>query len=433
MRREHVAALSLAVVREGKVVKNTGYGMANEELNVKANPDTVYNIASLGKQFTATAIMMLVQDGKMSLEDKIGDYLSYIPSAWTNITVRQLLTHTSGIKDYVRLPKFQELKTSPVITPQLVHLLAAYPLQFQPGEKWSYSNTGYHLLAEIIQKVSNQPLDVFLHRRIFAPLEMTSTRRFDWHSIILNRASPYCWRDGPLRNAEYLDYSWAFGAGAIASTTRDMAKWDASLYTEKILPRRRAEEIWTPVRLNDGTTFPYGFGWHVQTNGYTGRLVWHTGSDPGFLSAILRWMDYRITVIVLLTAGTQELPNGQDSSSDIALGVSRRFIPKLVSKPIPDSSPQTTAQMKIVLNSLVGGTLNTDLISQSLSGRKLSETKAWAAGLSDLGKIKSFSLIEKDEEDRRYDYRAVFASESLHFAVSFDNVGKIIELYLEIE
>ena len=154
MRRQHVVGLSLAVIKDGKVIKALGYGLANVELNMPATKGTVYNIASIGKQFTATAIMMLVEDGKIGLDDRITNYLSYLPAAWSGITIRQLLTHTSGIRDYPSLPDFGQMNKSAVTTEQLVKMLADYPLQFRPGEKWKYCNTGYHLLAEIIAQVS---------------------------------------------------------------------------------------------------------------------------------------------------------------------------------------------------------------------------------------------------------------------------------------
>jgi CubicO group peptidase (beta-lactamase class C family) len=434
MRRQHVAGLSLAVVKDGRLIKARGYGLANMELNVPATKDSVYNIASIGKQFTATGIMMLVEDGKIGLDDKITNYLAGLPPAWSEITIRQLLTHTSGIKNYSSLPNFGEVSKSPVTTAQLEKILAGYPLDFRPGEKWSYCNTGYHLLAAIIEEVSKRSYQDFLKERIFTPLGMDSTRFYDWQSVITNRSSPYSWRNGKFRNADYLDYSWAFGAGAEASTVLDLAKWDASLDTEKLLPKKRWEEMWTPVRLNDGSSFPYGFGWHVQTSpNDTGRVIWHGGGDPGYLSAYYHWIDDRVTVIVLLTAGSEWLPNGQESSADIAFGVSLRYIPRLFLKPISDTSPLLTARMKADLEGLISGNLDSNEISKKLTGKKLLDTKRWALQLSDLGKMKTFVPIWKDETIRCYDYRAVFPRESLNFRVSLDENGKISAIDLGVE
>jgi CubicO group peptidase (beta-lactamase class C family) len=434
MRRQHVAGLSLAVVKDGKLMKAKGYGLANVELKVQATPETVYNIASIGKQFTATAIMLLVEEGKMGLDDKITNHLSGLPPPWSPVTVRQLLTHTSGIKNYTSLPDFQKLARSPLTISELVQMLAAYPMEFRPGEKWSYCNTGYHLLAAIIEKVSQRPYMDFLKERIFAPSGMDSTRGYNWQSIITNRASPYSWEDEALRNAEYLDYSWAFGAGAVASTVLDMVKWDAALSANKLLPKKRWDEMWTAVKLNDGSSFPYGFGWHVQTEpDDPGRVIWHGGGDPGFLSADFHWIDDRTTVIVFLTAGSSWLPNGQDSSGDIGLGVSRRYIPRLVSKPIEDTAPQITAKMKTVLETLISGTLDANLISPKWSGKKVSGIKQWASQLSDLGKMKSFLPIWKDVRLGRYDYRARYAKEALHFGATLDENGKVSSIDLEIE
>lgn len=434
MRRQHVAGLSLAVVKDGKLIKAKGYGFANLELKTPATPETVYNIASIGKQFTATAIVLLVGEGKIGFEDRITNYLGGLPAAWSPVTVRQLLTHTSGIKDYTSLPDFRKLTRSPVTTSELVQMLADYPLEFRPGDKWSYCNIGYHLLAAIIEKVSQRPYADFLRERIFAPLGMDSTRPYDWQSIIANRASPYSWENGALRNADYLDYSWGWGAGAEASTVLDLVKWDAALSTDKLLTRKRWDQMWTAVKLNDGSNFPYGFGWHVQTEPEDpGRVIWHGGGDPGFLSADFHWIDDRTTVIVLLTAGSSWLPNGQESSADIGLGVSRRYVPRLVPKPIEDTVPQITAKMKIVLQTLISGALDASLISPNWTGKKLSDIKQWASQLSDLGTMKSFLPIWKDLKLGRYDYRASYAQETLLFTVTLDEMGKVSSIALEIE
>lgn len=434
MQRQHVVGLSLAVIKDGKLIKARGYGLANVEQNVPATKDTVYNIASIGKQFTATAVMMLAEDNKIRLDDRITNYLSDLPPAWSEITIRQLLTHTSGIKNYTSLPDFGKISKSPVTTSQLVSLLAGYPLDFRPGEKWSYCNTDYHLLAEIVTKVSGRPYADFLQERIFAPLGMNSTGPYDSRSIITNRASPYEWQNGTLRNADYLDYSWAFGAGAEASTVVDMAKWDVSLHTDKLLPRRLWEEMWTPVKLADGNSFPYGFGWHVQVD-ETNRVIWHGGGDPGFRSDMVQWLDDRVTVIVLLTGGSSFLPNGQESSADIALGVSRRYIPRLALKPIGDTEPAMTKKMRAVFESLRAGTLDHSLISTNFNLKRLSDTERWATQLSDLGTIKAFVPDWKYETNnvRDYAWRVVFPKESVNFGVSLEADDKISRIQLEIE
>jgi CubicO group peptidase (beta-lactamase class C family) len=435
MRRQHVVGLSLAVVKDGRLIKARGYGLANVELNLPATKDTAYNIASIGKQLTAAAIMLLVENGRIGLDDRITNYLSDLPPAWSEVTIRQLLSHTSGIKDYTKLPDFAKLSKSPVTTRQLINLLAGYPLEFHPGAKWSYCNTGYHLLGEAVARTSGRPYADFLQERIFAPLGMNSTRFYDSRAVITNRASPYDWENGALRNADYLDYSWVFGAGGEAATVVDMARWDAGLHTEKLLSRRRWEQMWTPVTLNDGSTFAYGFGWHVQNDEYVRRVIWHGGRDPGFLSAMFHWLDDRVTVIVLLTGGSSFLPNGQESSADIALGLSRRYIPRLFLKPIADTAPTQTQEMRAVFESLRAGTLDHSLISTNLNGKRLSDTEQWAARLSDLGVIKSFVPDWKCETNNVRDlgYRAVFRKESVNFSVSLGADNKISRLQLEIE
>jgi hypothetical protein len=164
-----------------------------------------------------------------------------------------------------------------------------------------------------------------------------------------------------------------------------------------------------------------------------GRVIWHGGGDPGFLSAVFHWIDDRTTVIVLLTAGSSWLPNGQESSADIGLGVSRRYIPRLVSRPVTDTAPQITTKMKTVLETLISGTMDANLISPKWNGKKLSDIKQWASQLSDLGKMKSFLPIWKDVKLGRYDYRARYAEEALHFGATLDENGKVSSIDLEIE
>jgi hypothetical protein len=186
--------------------------------------------------------------------------------------------------------------------------------------------------------------------------------------------------------------------------------------------------------LADGSTFPYGFGWHVQIDD-TNRVIWHGGGDPGFLSAMFHWLDDRVTVIVLLTGGSHFLPNGQESSGDIALGVSRRYIPRLVLKPIEDTEPAMTKKMRSVFESLISGTLDHSLLSSKFNRKRLSDTEQWAPQLADLGAIKSFVPDWRYETNnvRDYAWRVVFRKESVNFGVSLDPDDKISRFQIEIE
>ena len=296
MREQKIPGLSIAVVRDGKVVKAQGYGLANVELNVAATPETIYQSGSIGKQFTATLVMMLIEEGKMGLEDPISKYIPDAQAIWKDITLHRLLTHTSGISNglYAKMNMRQDYTED-----ELIQLIAAQPLDFQPGEKWNYSNPGYVTLGILIHKATGKFYGDLLQEKIFAPLGMTTARILSEANIVPNRAAGYLMVDGKLKNQEWVSPTLNTTAdGAIYLTVLDMAKWDAALYTEKLLKRSSLDLMWAPVKLNDGKTEPYGFGW--QINEYRGhRLIQHGGAWQGFTAQISRYVDDKLTVIVM--------------------------------------------------------------------------------------------------------------------------------------
>ena len=256
LKRQNIPGLSLAVIKDGKIVKADGYGVANIKLNTPATPETVYKIASVSKQFIATGIMLLVQEGQLGLDDPVSKYLEGTPATWNAITIRHLLTHTSGI---VReAPGFDPFK----IQSDADVIKSAYPLplRFAPGEKWEYGNTGYFALAEIIRKVAGQPWIEYMSEKVFRPTGMKTTYPTNTKVSVLNLAQGY------VDNEKLLDANYwpaLRPSGAFLSTVLDLAKWDAVLYTDKILSDSTRRQMWTPVTLNDGTSHPYGFGWEL--------------------------------------------------------------------------------------------------------------------------------------------------------------------------
>ena len=235
MQRLHILGASLAIVGDGGIVKAQGYGFANLELKAPATKDTVYEIGSNTKQFTAAAIMMLVEEGKIGLDDSITKYFSEAPQAWRGITIRHLLTHTSGIQNHVAVPHWLDVfrtnlafETTPT-RGELLKMFFKLPLEFQPGESWAYDNTGYYLLGMIIEKASGKSYWQFLDERVFKPLGMNATRSTDPQPIVPNRASGYEWKNEHFENRPVLLPAIAFSAGSLLSTAEDMAKWDAAL------------------------------------------------------------------------------------------------------------------------------------------------------------------------------------------------------------
>ena len=304
MRAEKIPGLALAVVGDGKTIKSRGYGLANIELDVSVKPETIFQTGSVGKQFTATAVMMLVEDGKLRLDDPIGKYLSGAPATWKNITVRNLLTHTSGIHDYETesLKKkgaaFINLRND-YTEEELFKKFSGLPLDFPPGSKWNYSNSGYVILGILIHKVTGQFYGDVLQERIFRPLGMSYTRIISEADVIRNRAAGYRLVNGEIKNQEWVSPTLNTTAdGALYTNIVDMARWDAALYTEKLLKKGSLDQMWTAVCLNDGKTADYGFGWDVTSaNGH--RLIEHGGAWQGFTTQISRYVDDKFTVIVL--------------------------------------------------------------------------------------------------------------------------------------
>lgn len=293
MARQHIPGASIAVLRDGRIVKVQGYGVANLELNTPANAESVYRIGSVSKQFIAAGILLLQQDGKLSVDDKIGRFLEDAPAAWSGITLRHLMSHTSGI---VREgPAFSPLRVQPDI--DVVRSAYPLPLAFPTGEKWQYCNVCYFALAEVVSRVSGKPWPRFLNDRVFVPLGMNSTRTTTNDNLVPNRAGGYSWENGLFRNAPSL--LAVRPSGALLSNVIDLAKWDAALYATSPLTEATRQLSWTKIRLNNGKTYDYGLGWTVED--FDGRrVVGHGGALSGFKSHFLRFLDDRLSVIVLV-------------------------------------------------------------------------------------------------------------------------------------
>jgi CubicO group peptidase (beta-lactamase class C family) len=293
LKKKQIPGSAIMVRRDGKVVLSAGYGMANVEHGVRATPQTVFQSGSMGKQFTAMAVMMLVEERKLSLDDPISKHLT-VPSGWSNITVRHLLTHISGLGDYPEDFSLQKNYTED----ELLKMITAQPLGFAAGEKWNYSNLGYVILGILIRKVSGQFYGDLLQERIFSPLGMKHTRIINEADIIPNRAAGYRLKDGVLKNQEWVSPAVNTTAdGSLYFTVEDLGKWDEALGAGKLLSRIGFEQMWTPVKLNNGSTAPYGFGWGVHTTKSGHRILEHGGAWQGFVSYIARYPDDRLTVV----------------------------------------------------------------------------------------------------------------------------------------
>jgi CubicO group peptidase (beta-lactamase class C family) len=302
---------TVVVLKGGKIQFQKGYGLANLATHVVIRPDTDFRLASFTKQFTATCIMLLVHDGKLSYDDSLTKIFPDFPSYGSTITVRTLLTHTSGLKDYEDLYSAQFPRVEDGKVPQIhdAEILAMMKQQtstdFPPGSQWRYSNTGYAMLAMIVEKVSGKPFGEFLHERIFAPLRMTNTLAYEkGKNDVPNRALGYSKKDGAWVEADQSSTSAVLGDGGIYSNVEDLAKWDRALRAHTLLSNAEMQSALTPVEVpggaktDDGEPTEYGFGWFLDP--YKGRQrTWHSGTTTGFRTYIERFADEGLTIIIL--------------------------------------------------------------------------------------------------------------------------------------
>ena len=319
MQSHRIPGVCLAVIKNGHLIKASGYGLANVELKVPVSPASLFQSGSVAKQFTAAAVMILVEEGKIGLDEPV---IKYFPearaAAWRDVTVRQLLTHTSGIPDIFG-EHDEDSYTKGILDfrrdyteDELLQRYLTLTLDFKPGDRWNYSNTGYELLGFLIHRVSGMFYGDFLEQRVFHPLGMTSTRIISEQDIVPNRVSGYRLIDGQLKNQEWIAPSLnTLADGGLYTNVIDLAKWDAALYSDKILSRSALKQVWTPVRLNSGETYPYGFGWDLgSVDGHAVQS--HTGSNQGFWISISRYVDAGLTIVVLTNL---------DESHSMTLGI----------------------------------------------------------------------------------------------------------------
>jgi CubicO group peptidase (beta-lactamase class C family) len=360
MAREHIPGLSLVVVQKGKIVKAKGYGLASIENHVPAAPETVYDLASTTKPFTATAILLLVQDGKLALDDKIGKFVENVPESWKPITIRHLLSHTSGIPDY--LADLEKDFPNDAPADQIVKTAMAAPLKFAPGAKWSYSNTGFVVLGTIVKKVSGKTFDAMLSERVLRPLQMDSTFHATPDGIVPHRASGYLWYGGEHHNADFLKFLMTnFGDRGLLSSALDLAKWDAGLASGRVLSPSMREAMWTPtIRFDGGYSyeFAYGLGWFVKDiHGH--RQISHPGGAPGTATILSRYPDDGLTVIILTNGGKAFV-------QALDLGIAKFYVPSLsVVKPL--SLPPSTLAACVGYYNAYGS----QLLKVSRSGKSL--------------------------------------------------------------
>jgi len=381
MRKYKIPGVSLAVLRHGKISILRSYGVANVELAVPVKPETIFQSGSIGKQFTAAAVMILVQEGKLALDDRISKHLPDTPETWKDITIGNLLTHTSGMGDY---PEELNLRRD-YTEDEYLAVFKKAPLNFAPGAKWDYSNVGYVILGILISKVTGNFYGEFLREKVFGPLGMSTARVISEADIVPNRAAGYRLVNGELKNQEWVSPSTNSTAdGSYYFSILDLAKWDAGLTSDaaaagkgqKVFTRSTLEQIWTPVRLSNGQVKGYGFGWFTDTT-HNRRMVFHGGAWQGFKSYIIRFLDEQLTIIFLANSW-----NTNDFK--LARGLASIFHPEFAlpaKEAIANPETKVTSLVRRVLLQLANDKLDPSVFTPGLQAeltpaqvRKLGET-----------------------------------------------------------
>lgn len=429
MKGLRIPGASIAIVREGKVIKARGYGLANVEHKVAAKPETVYLLASITKSFTATAITMLVEEGKIGLDDRISKYLDDTPDSWKEITVRHLLTHTAGLKDRFEGRTAQDWLLT-FTTPVMYKAARETPVDFTPGTNWQYSDQGYFLLGMIIEKVSGKSYRAFLAERIFTPLGMTRTTTIRLAEIIPDMASGYTLVGTTLyHNNRRTDYGVVSHFGII-STVLDLAKWDAALYGEKLLKQSTLAQMWTPAPLKDGTVprstlGSYGLGWFLD-DFFGHRIVEHAGSTG---TCIRRLPDDKTTVIVLTNL---EALAGGDAPS-MARQIARMYVPALTwvaVKPKPDPDPKQSQALREEILRVAEGKPDISLYTPIYGPAVKTATQSSVRFYKSIGPLKTFTYLgsKPNGVGRIFYYRADYRGMTLFYTVSLTKEGKIDSL-----
>ena len=299
MQQPGAVAVSVAVARGEELFYSKGHGFADLEFAVNADEETMFRIGSITKQFTAAAILKLAERGKLSIDDPLTQFLPDYPTHGKEITLRHLLTHTSGVPSYTGLgPKWQVNIARELPDEELVALWKDLPLEFAPGEKWNYSNSGYYLLGMVVAKVSGQNYAAFLRETFFDPLKLTRTRYDSNADVILNRAQGYAFDEGTFRNDDLLGMSQPGAAGALISTAGDLVRWQQALVAGKVVDPAAYEEMTLPFLLASGRETGYGMG--LQLDKQAGRpCVWHGGGINGFNSVLMYFPDEALHVAVI--------------------------------------------------------------------------------------------------------------------------------------
>lgn len=354
---------SVLVAQGENAIFAKGYGSANLEWNVPDTPATKFRIGSMTKQFTAASILLLEERGRLKTDDLVKKYMPDAPAAWDKITIYNVLTHTAGLPNYTAFPEFQKMWMLPTTAEKLVDLFKDKPLDFEPGSKFSYSNSGYVLLTWLIEKASGETYEKFLQENIFTLVGMKDSGYDSNTAVIERRAAGYTQAPGGLRNADYVDMTTPQGAGALYSTTQDLLKWQLALHGGKVLKPESYAKMTTPFKDD------YAFGLIVRTvDGH--KQIWHNGGIQGFSSSMAWYPDSKLSVIVLANMNSPAPDQMLPKLADVAFGKDVKLTSDR--KEIKLSHEALTAYVgtyQLAPKVLLKMTLNGDQLMTQLSGQ----------------------------------------------------------------
>jgi D-alanyl-D-alanine carboxypeptidase len=415
-----VPSVAAAIVKNGQIAYVQAYGAARLEPRTPANPEMRYSIGSISKQFTAAAMLMLAEQGKLSLDDPVAKYIPDLTRA-REVTIRQLLSHTSGYQDYWPQDYVPPLMTQPVAAEKILDLWARKPLDFDPGTKWQYSNTNYVIAGVIIERVSGMPLPEYLQQRVFVPLKMQRVENIDLRRLGDTDATGYMrYALGPPRVAPKEGPGWLFAAGELAMPVEDLAKWDISMIKQELLKPVSYKEMQTEVKLNDGRGTGYALG--LQVGNFAGhRVARHGGEVSGFTAQNFLFPDDGIAVVVL----TNQDANGA------AGAIARQVSTFLLAPPNPGNARRIEQARKIftgfqqgkIDRSLFTGNANSYFTPQALQD--------FAASLGPLGEPRDFTATGEQGRGGMTErvYRVTFPKQVLSISTYEMPDGKL-EQYL---
>ena len=445
MQASFTPGVVVGVVKHGKVLLAKGYGLSNVELATYTDANSAFQLLSVSKQFIAGAIMLMVETGKVSLDQSITFYLPDVPLAWKKITIRNLLTHTSGIIDLTDIHPFFEQIREDATPQQLLEPVYKEELLFSPGTQWRYSNSNYFVLGLVIERISDKKLQDFLKENIFQPLGMTATRMNDATDVIPYRASGYNWigedaekmpamisgyhgAKNVLQNAIYISPTRVWAAGGIVSTVNDLIKWDSALRNNLLLKKDSYLQMITPGKLSGAVETNYGFGNELlEIRGH--KVAGHQGGGMAFNTSFLQFINDDITVIILCNQTTCP-------SKQMAIHIASFLIPDLDYSITPNKnikeSKQITELFKSLLINSKAGKVQFELFAPEAQETAKFISRAGPEFLGAKGQLKSVKLVDEQFEGGKhiYTYQTIFEKSTLIWKFELNSDNKVLNLTL---